>query len=305
MDNSKKTKVFTAILVCLVIGMAVSLYQIYNLNEEFDRKSRNISNEISSLRGEIDSIYANVDNSLKKQASLLSGSEYTIGEFDAEKQTMSVTFSVIPKSVTDTMRVYIDAGGEKTELTKNGEEYTGVKDVGLFVQYDEWPVLTIVDGEKTQTEILEDVHISRLYERVLPQLCADMTGTSHFDDGLVRVEAGFSVENIEKNDSDVKFESFTYIREKNGAVEEKKDITDEVIKADGSYHSRFVQTFEAAVGDEIELYVIAKDSLGYIHKCRVSYWYRESDDEEDTPVISTGSELIYDKNGVLLFGEEM
>ena len=303
MDESKKTKIYRVITICLCIALAISFFMIVNLNEELSAAKRNLNNSISELREEINSIYGNVDNSLKKQASIISDIKYNLGKFDSDSQTVPVYFSVIPKTFSDDTKIFIEADKEKIELIKDGENYIGTINVSLFVDYEERVLLTIEENGKISTEFLEDVSVSTLFERVLPHLYADMTGTSHYGKDFVRVEAGFSVEEANPESSSVKFESFLVIHEKNGKEIDRKDITSEVVKADGSYYSRYTHTFEASKGDEVKIYVVAEDSLGFVHKSLVSYLYRTSEDE--TPVSSAYNESIYSSDGTLLYGEDI
>lgn len=306
MEENRKNKIFKIVIICLAVALVISFFMISNLNNELSNTKNNLNNQISNLREEIDSIYGNVDRKLKKQASLLSESDYTLGEFNSETKKMPVTFTVIPKIVSDNMKLFIAVGDEKIELAKDGEEYSGTAELGLFIEYDEWPLLTIETGGETKTEFLDNIYVSCLYNNVLPQLAADMTETSNYGKGYVRVEAGFAVEDIKASEgSSVKFNSFTLVQEKNGKEIERKDITSEVLKADGSYHSRFTQTFEAAEGDEIKLYVTAEDSLGFIHKVLMSYWYNEADHADEIPAVMTRGESIYDSDGNLLYGEDI
>ena len=54
--------------------------------------------------------------------------------------------------------------------------------------------------------------------------------------------------------------------------------------------------------DELRIYVIAEDTLGYIHKTLAHFWIQSEDGAVAEAVF--GGELIYDKNGNLLYGEK-
>ncbi len=298
----KKTKVYRIITVCLAAALVVSFFMLEKLNSKMDSLRSNYNNQILNIREEINSIYGNVDRKLKKQASLLSDMNYEIGSYDVENGKIPVIFKAVPKIISDGIRIFVEVEGEKTELSREGECFVGTALVGMFVGDSEKVLLTIEENGQTKTEILEDVYISSLFDRVLPHLFADMTGTSHYGDDYVRVEAGFSVEQAVAEDSAVRFKSVSVIEEKNGKETDRRDITDEVVKND-SYNTRYTHTFEASKGDEIKIYVVAEDSLGYIHKCLVSYLYRT--ENGDAPVTTSQGESIYASDGTLLYGEEI
>ena len=52
-------------------------------------------------------------------------------------------------------------------------------------------------------------------------------------------------------------------------------------------------------GDELVIYVIAEDSLGYIHKTRALYWMQKDGTVHEEAFVDKGGE-IYDKKGNLL-----
>ncbi len=303
MNDCKKTKFYRILTLCLAAALVVSFFMIAKLNEELSSHKINFNNQILVMRDEIDSIYMNVDEKLKEQASLLSDIEYSLGTYDAENAEIPVTFTAVPKSCSDTTRLFVGIEGEKYELLKNGESFIGTAPLSIFIPDETKVLLTVEENGRVMTEYLDDVYVSSLFDRVLPHLFADMTGTSHYSEDFVSVEAGFSVEQKAAEDSSVRFKSVYVIEEKNGEETDRKDITEEVVK-DGAYNTRYTHTFEAVKGDEIKIYVVAEDSLGFIHKCLVSYIFKDGDDGQ-TPETTSGIECIYSKDGTLLYGEEI
>ena len=54
--------------------------------------------------------------------------------------------------------------------------------------------------------------------------------------------------------------------------------------------------------DELRVYVIAEDTLGYVHKTLVHLWVQSEPGAVAEAVF--GGELIYDKDGNLLYGDK-
>lgn len=305
--NKKQFNWKTFIIVLMAVLLAFSLYKIATLSDEINHlKSRNsnLTGDIQILREEINSIYDNVDKQLKKQASLISGVDFSIGNPSDDMKTVELSLTVVPKSISDDMQVSITVDGNTVPLARNGNGFTGAIDVGLFVDYNQWPLLSITSAGETKTEYLENVDVSYLFSRHLPSLYADMSGGSgKFSDGTLSVDLGFTVETKPASqNAPITFTSFTLIEEVNGKEINRQDITDEVRKSGESYNTQYVKNFKVSYGDKLKVYVIAEDSLGYIHKTLAHYWLEREDGSQTETVF--GGEMIYDKDGNLLYGDK-
>lgn len=306
-ENKKQFNWKTFIIVLMAVLLAFALYKIATLSDEIDHlKSRNsnLTGDIQVLRDEINSIYDNVDKQLKKQASLISGVDFAIGNPSEDMKTVELSLTVVPKAISDDMQVSVTVDGVTAPLERNGSEFTGTIDVGLFVDYNQWPLLSIKSAGETKTEYLEDVDVSYMFSRHLPSLYADMSGGGgKFTDGSLSVDLGFSIESKPAyGNAPITFTSFTLIEEVNGKEISRQDITDEVRKSGESYNTRYVKNFKVTYGDELKVYVIAEDSLGYIHKTLAHYWLESEDGAQAEAVF--GGEMIYDKDGNLLYGDK-
>ena len=140
MEENKKSSKLTKIISCVVVVLLIfSLVEIANLNSEIDNlESANsrLNSEINLIRNDINSIYNNVDEKLKKQASILSGVNYDIGEINEDNETVPVSLKIVPKTLTDDMTISVKIGDETTELIRKGDEFTAKFNVGLFIGYD-------------------------------------------------------------------------------------------------------------------------------------------------------------------------
>ena len=305
-ETSKKTNWKAIIAVALVVLLAISFFKIAELSdavENLQRENTSLSNGIQALRDDIHSIYNNVDAKLKEQASLVAGVDFEIGDISDDMKSVELALTIVPKLVSDDMEVTVSVDGETVPLTRNGSEFTGSVAVGLFVGYNEWPLLSIKSAEGTKTEYLDSIDVSYLYSRHLPSLYADMSASSTLKNGKLQVDAGFSVESKPaSNNSPITFVSFTLIEEINGEEVNRSDITDEVRKSGNSYNTRYIKSFEMTQEDELKVYVIAEDTLGYIHKTLAHFWIQSEDGAVAEAVF--GGELIYDKDGNLLYGDK-
>lgn len=305
-ETGKKTNWKAIAAVALVVILVVSFFKIAELSdavENLQRENTSLSNGIQALRDDIQSIYDNVDAKLKEQASLVAGVDFEIGDISDDMKSVELALTVVPKLVSDDMEVTVSVDGNTVPLTRNGSEFTGSVAVGLFVDYNQWPLLSIKSAEGTKTEYLDSIDVSYLFSRHLPSLYADMSASSTLKNGKLQVDAGFSIESKPANsNSPITFVSFTLIEEINGEEVSRSDITNEVRKSGNSYNTRYNKSFEMTPEDELKVYVIAEDTLGYIHKTLAHFWVQSEDGAVAEAVF--GGELIYDKDGNLLYGDK-
>ncbi|MBQ4057938.1 MAG: hypothetical protein IJD40_03280 [Lachnospiraceae bacterium] len=306
-ENKKQTNANRIIVLILAVFLVLGAIKIGALTDDVKKlksQNSNLDSEIQMLRNEINSIYNNVDKQLKEEASLISGVDFSIGDPSEDMKSVKLSLTVVPKLITDNTELFITVDGITAPLFRSGSEFTGTIDVGLFVDYNQWPLLSIKSAGETKTEYLEDIDISYMFSRHLPSLYADMSGgNGKFSDGTLSVDLGFSIESKPAyGNAPITFTSFTLIEEVNGKEISRQDITDEVRKSGESYNTRYVKNFKVTYGDELKVYVIAEDSLGYIHKTLAHYWLESENGAQAETVF--GGETIFDKDGNMLYGDE-
>ena len=308
MEEKKKQFDWKTFGMLLMAGLLViSYFRISALSGKIDSliaENSRLNASIQGINHSIHSIYDNVDRQLKEQSSLISGVDYALGDPGEDKKTVELSLTVVPKSITEDMELSVTVGGMTAPLERNDSAFTGTIDVGLFVDYDQKPLLSIQSADGIATEYLEDIDIAYLFSLYLPSLYVDMTHTGReFANGKFSLNMDFSIESKPAYDhAPVTFVNYTLLEEVNGLEIGRKDITADVRNAGESYLSQYDKTFDAALGDELAVYVVAEDSLGYIHKVLAHYWV-ESENGEVAETIY-GGEWIYSKDGSLLYGDD-
>lgn len=298
--NSKLSKIISGVIVGLLI---FSLVQIVTLNDKIENlKSVNsrLNSEINQLNSNINSIYNNVDEKLKKQASLLSGVNYSVGKINDDNKTVPVSLKVVPKSLTDDMKLYVKIGDKTAELTRKDNEFSAKINIGLFIGYDEYPLLTIKSSEGIQTEYLEDVDLSYQFSNYFPTLEARLLRSSTTSNDSIHIDSTFSVDThqYQKNPY-VTFTKITLVEMLNGEEIRREDITDKVAQADGHYSEKYVKDFKISDTYDLRIYVLAENSLGYTHEALAGCWM---DDEKEAMIDTVvDNEIIYDKDGNILW----
>ncbi len=305
-ENKKQTNANRIIVIILAVFIVLGAIKIVALADDVKNlksENSNLEANIQMLRNEINSIYSNVDKQLKEEASLISGIDFSIGDPSDDMKSVKLSLTVVPKLITENTELSVTVDGVTAPLFRNGSEFTGTIDVGLFVDYNQWPLLTIKSEEGTKTEYLDDIDISYMFTRYLPTLEADMSASSKLSNGKLHIDAGFRISSKPSyGNAPITFTSFTLVEEVNGKEISKKDITSEVRKSGEVYNTQYVKSFEVSHDDELKLYVIAEDSLGYIHKTLAHYWIESENGAQAETVF--GGETIFDKEGNLLYGDD-
>lgn len=300
-ENKKRFNWQLLALVAVCVLLVISLFKLTDVSERMASLESRLSeyqNRINQLNGKIDSIYSNVDASLKKQASLLSSLSYETGELDESSHTVPVVLKVVPKTLTDDMTLSVRLGEASADFVRDGNEFTATLSVGLFVPYEQYPILSIKTASETKTELLEDVPLSALYYEYLPQLNASITPLYEFAKGKLKIDSNLQISVW--SERDLSFPKIELVTEINGREIERSDVTSLANKYPevDSDCVEYVKTYSVALGDELVIYAVAEDSFGYIHKCEAFHWEQYGDGEFEV-VFDKGAQ-IYDKDGNLL-----
>ena len=301
-ENKKKfswTIVVTVVLVCMMIFCLAKISDLSNEISNLRNTIANYQNQMNYLRNDINTIYDNVDEKLKKEASLLSSVDYSLGELNTETHTVPVTLKVVPKNLTDDMQLSVKVGSETVALERNGNEFSATISVNMFIDYDDYPMLNIVSGETTKTEKLEDVDVSRLFTRYLPYVYAHLESSDSLKNGKLAIDGNLMFdEKPVAMDSNVTITKIELITVKNEQEIDRTDITSNITNQ--SYHVPVNLSYDAKYGDKFCIYVLAKDSLGYTHKSLAFFWNDLDENTHHAITAIDGSVQIYDKNGNLL-----
>ena len=306
MEENKKGPKLQKIITCIVAGLLIfSLIQIENLNDRIDNlvsANSRLNSEISQLNSTINSIYSNVDEQLKKEASLISGMDYSIGTPNADMKTAPVTITVVPKTVTDDIKLSVEIDGTIALLERKGNEFSGTIDIGLFEAYGQYPLLTIKSSKDTKTEYLENMNIGNLFEDYLPRLTPRISSSTQVGSTSLHIDGNFDLNIVSAyKDPSATFTSITLVEKLNGEEIGREDITDKVLEAEVYYKAKYVKTLEIENYNEYDfrVYVIAMDNFGYTHEVLAGCWM---DDKMESMLENVlDNEIIYDKDGNMLW----
>ena len=342
-----KEKILSTAVVILAASTIAGFVRINSLETDIQLLRHDRQNDLHSLQQRISNIHSDVDEQMKKQASLFSDISHSLGKADMTNKSAELSISVVPKTVIDGMDVKILLGDKSVEMKrqKNGH-FSGVLSVGLFEEYDTAPLIAIRAGNETKTEYLENVAVAYLWPNYLPS----MERAEIWNDSVTFNEESDPKKSTltlnghmelsyckSKLSPEIDFEKFYLVAEtENGEIARKaitadaaenrndgsvgaKEVLREIVaertqqtEASTVLSSPFREIYEIGKSEELSLHVVAEDSLGYVHKVCAFKWQRPDENgnarepkrvPELAGVYNRG-EMIYDKDGTLLFGKE-
>ena len=300
----KKIKSLQTCIVILIIALCVCVYKINVLESRVSRLDFLVENQYDRIMSDVNAIYQNVDEKLREEASLLSLVEAEYGEFDLENHTIDVKVKLVPKLISEDMKVQVSINGRNIELSRTGNTFTGTIPVDIY-NMGELMLLTIDTAAGTQTQYLNEIQVEYLWAERIPSLYyCDISGDETFEDGKYILNGHLDINCSPVEDTpDVKFEKFVLVTELNGKEINREDITEEVLNYEaylnGVYwYDEYNMECEAVEGDELGIYLEAADSLGYLHRMLLHHWKVL---DGATAEAVDGSEYIYDPNGNQIF----
>ena len=304
MNEKKKITILTVIVIVLGIALCFAFIKINDLELRIRNLQGYMNSSISMLENSVNSIYSNVDEQLKEEASLLSSVEAEYGEIDLNDHTIDVTVKLVPKLISEDMKISVSINGRSADLAKTGSSFTGTIPVDIY-NLGELMLMSIETEAGTQTQYLSEIQVEYLWDTRIPSLYyCDVSGQGSFTDGKYTFDGHIDINcSPSEQTPNVRFEKFVLVTERNGTEINREDITEDVMNYEAYPHGvywrdEYKMECEAKEGDDVRIYLEATDSLGYLHRMLVHQW-REQNGALAEAV--DASEYIYDPNGVQIF----
>ena len=304
MNEKQKTNLQELIIGILAAGLVFSFARIGRLENEIDQLENSLNSQYHMLTTQVESIYTSVDQMLKEEASLLSNVTAEHGELNVDDHTIDVTVSLVPKLISDDMKVQLSINGRTTELSRNGSTFTGMIPVNIYNK-DEQLLMTIETAAGTQTQFLPEVQTEYLWEGRLPSLYhCEISGERGLSEGKYVLNGELDINCSPVEDTpNVRFEKFVLVTELNGKEINREDISQDVLNYQTYPHGVYFRhdyqmECEAAEGDELGIYLEATDSLGYLHRRLIHHWKQQNGNVAEAV---DASEHIYAPDGTPVF----
>ncbi len=170
-----KNKALTAIIIVLCIAVAICGCYIYKLDASIDDTRLNLNNRINQLQNEIQNIYANVDQKLEEQASIISSENYEFGKTNLKNHTVELICSIIPKEyIAEKTKAEIFINGKSYPLTLGNSCFSATVPIPLFEESKTEKIIFTEDDTVRTQETVQ--YFSPRFE-YLPDMSVDFTGS--------------------------------------------------------------------------------------------------------------------------------
>ncbi len=306
MEKKKIWNILSVLFVTvLTIALVLSIIRISELETQLDYLTVNHRDNILTMQNSINEIYENVDEKLKKQASILTKYDIEYSVMDTNNYTAPLLFTVTPKDLTDNTKVSVTIGENKVELRRKGNSFQGYIDAGLFIKEDIYPLISVSADGAIKNEYLED-SMKDLFRGYMPYLFADMTVKEEsYSNQKIRLLGDFTLEyKPASENSTIGYNQFFFIAEADGKEIFRKDITREAQRENGGYFQLEATISTPAEYTDLRYYLIAMDTVGLTHKKEVTTVYINDGNSVTTRVEEDiQSYWIYGKKGELLYAE--
>ena len=325
MKNKEKT-FYQVVIIALVIAVFALFARLENMRDEIRGMENNRANDIARIETQISSVYRNVDEQMKKEASLFETASHKLGQLDADSRTAEIHISVMPKSISRNTRLSVTLCGESTEMKKNENGmFSATVMTGVFETENTVPLITVYENGEEKKEYLEEINIEGIWSKYLPEIKGGDIAVSYatFTDGKLTVDGNFFIgyyldEQKEKGE----FVNYELITEVGGKEIARKNITEELEKqfeefqkisnlAYGEIDIPFKETYDLSGNDNLTIHIVAEDTFGFLHK-KIAYSWENPKGESRSPELSHSievgkyfGEIITDKQGNVLIGNEI
>ncbi|MPM54381.1 hypothetical protein SDC9_101159 [bioreactor metagenome] len=296
-----KQQPWAVLIALLVILQVYSIVKINALERQLENVNYTVSSVENHLISQINDISNHVEQKLQEQASLILRASAQVGIPDADTLTVPVTFTVTPKTVTDTMSVSLDIDGELIPLERSGLEYSTTRAIGLSQKIT--PTIVIEEGGKKQVVENGALMLSNLKEMIFPDVYATFAGQYSYGSKAYKQKGQLEIDCKPSQQNNNLIEA-KYIVKVDGKpvketpVELGPEPGPNDIFGGGRYGISIDDQYTLEDGQVLTGCVVAVDSLGFTHEYQVLHYVAGSDEQREPDfrqetITAPNGEIIY------------
>lgn len=290
-----KKENFNFIIAALILLNIYTIFKLNSMERTLDDNVQYLDREQRNLSREIDDIYFNVDEKLKKQASILDSYDVTFGDKLTEDLTVPVSISITPKKNTDNLTADLMINDKRYSMQKTGTTFTASINAYIF---DPFQIKVILNDNSTEKiETIDDY--DNMEQKYILEIHGDFLGDTKYSSGKYQYDGDIVINSYgHSNNSAEKVSISRYI---NGEISDEQEVD---IQGNEPIMHSVKDEVELSANDRIEIFINVQDKYG------INYKYIVKADEIDSegklvrrvPEWTNGSLMeIKDKNGKILF----
>lgn len=303
-----KQNLKNVLLVINTILLVVCLVQMNDLKMELQNMKSNTGSQLSSILTNINNSYSYIEETLAKEASIVSKAEWEFGNIDVKAGTVEIKAYVIPKEYQpDVTQAFFLYGDEEIIAEYSNGKYEAIINVHLFEDVS-IPSVLFKEDEAIRTESLDWFFNPR--NELLPSVYAYNNGSVSYGKSKNKEKIStwtfsgdLEVKVAAKNIEDFKVEKVEVVRYIDGKETERKDIMLDAMIAHNTFSYNWNPTYEVSYGSKQEIFVEVTMHCGMVYRSLISSCeMNDKGNPIDANIDLAAMEAsIYDVDGNLLY----
>lgn len=292
-----KKNISSVLITLLIVTQFMSYFKISDLERRIERTSINISSLQDTVNNRINSIYSNVDEKLEKKASYIEHIETTIGIPNTDELTVPITYTLIPKEVSNKTVLSLDFNGEVQKMERNGTSFSLIV-VSKIFNSEIYPNILISEDDLIKTEQNELLYVHNLKNEIYPYLSVRLMGSSHGNSqGYKRTGTIESyIKPFKALSETIEFTDARFVIKVDDAI-----IADKPIGINNLNGYEVNEEIPLKDGETCTMTIIVKDSLNLEHHYAIDT-YVQGDKAQKEPFFDDVK--IYSQDGTLLWSQK-
>lgn len=248
-----------------------------------------LSQKIEDLNQRVYSLPTNTTTTvIEQKESLIIDTDTSYGNIDTEKHTIDYSVRVLPRTITQDLKISLSVGDINYKLKKNGNYYEVTIPLYLFLSgvEEDSSFLMIEMNDETHIERFDSMVVNSLYDYCIATFYPNGSNSHRFSGNKLIVDYTVDI-NIYKNsflslDEIADYTKIDMVTELNGKEIEREDKTNEILENQhhvlgGNFSGKKTYENFDKEKNRLHIYFEAVDELGYIHKH--SFLYIAPDDK--------------------------
>lgn len=292
----KKNNSFTLIILFIVIQVML-YFKVTGLESELERTSRYISSLEDTLSNRINLIYSNIDEKLNEQASNIEHIETTIGTPNVDNLTVPITYTIIPKEVSEKTAISLEFNEEVLAMERDGTSFSLTVVTEIF-NSEIFPNILISEDDIIKTEQNDLLHLYSIKNEIFPYISLRLRGSSR---GIGKKYKRTGTISWDIKPSGALSESIEFTEARLVIKVDDDIISDKPIDINDLDGYEVDEEISLEDGETCTMTIIVKDSLNLEHHYTIDT-YVQGNNAQREPLFD--DEKIYSQDGILLWSQE-
>lgn len=266
------------LIIALVLLQLYSITKINALQNKIENTNMTLHSIDNRLNNQISNIYNTISKKLEEEASQIHDASVTVGKLNTSTLTVPITFTVQPKTVTDTLSVSLDFNGEILPLKKSDIKFSGTKD--LEISENVYPKIILEDKGVKSVEEHRGLNVSKIKETIFPNIFVHFSGTTKYSSGEYQAKGSLMGEYQHSNNND--FTAMKYVVKIDGEIIDEKSIP---LEKDNEYSEPLSididDQYPLEKGEILTTNIVAEDTLGFTHEYLVTHYEGDSNAQRE------------------------